>query len=155
MDIINIDFSNSKLLQYCQQPQINIQVDPCFLRNIIKASTVGSAGLHCQGSNADPALCILIDVKVKVFQSRPTLRPRRLQPARCLCPRNSAGNNTGVGSCSFLQGILPTQGSNPGLPHCRWILYRLSHDRGPRKLEWVSLCLFLLTAPQSLKIKQD
>ena len=29
---------------------------------------------------------------------------------------------------SFLQGIFPTQGLNPGLPHCRWILYQLSHQ---------------------------
>ena len=42
-------------------------------------------------------------------------------------PRNSPGNNTGVGSHFLLQGILPTQGSNPGLPHCRWILCQLSH----------------------------
>ena len=32
---------------------------------------------------------------------------------------NSPGQNTGVGSLSLLQGIFPTQGSNPGLPHCR------------------------------------
>ena len=32
---------------------------------------------------------------------------------------NSPGRDTGVGSCSLLQGIFPTQGSNPGLPHCR------------------------------------
>ena len=42
-------------------------------------------------------------------------------------PWNSPGQNTGVGSLSLLQGIYPTQGSNPGLPHCRWILYQLSH----------------------------
>ena len=36
--------------------------------------------------------------------------------------------NTGVGSLSFLQGIFPTQGLNPGLPHCRWILYQLSYQ---------------------------
>ena len=42
-------------------------------------------------------------------------------------PQNSPGNITGVGSDFLLQGILPTQGSNPGLPHCRWILCRLSH----------------------------
>ena len=36
---------------------------------------------------------------------------------------NSPGQDTGVGSFSFLQGIFPTQGSNPGLPHCRQILY--------------------------------
>ena len=37
-------------------------------------------------------------------------------------PWNSQGQNTGVGSCSLLQGIFPTQGSNPVL-HCRWILF--------------------------------
>ena len=39
-------------------------------------------------------------------------------------PWNSPGQNTGVGSLSLLQGIFPTQGSNPGLLHCRWILYQ-------------------------------
>ena len=34
---------------------------------------------------------------------------------------------TGVGSCSFLQGIFPIQGQNPGVSHCRQILYQLSH----------------------------
>ena len=43
-----------------------------------------------------------------------------------------------VGSLSFLQGIFPTQGSNLGLPHCRWILYQLSHKGSPRVLEWVA-----------------
>ena len=46
-------------------------------------------------------------------------------------PRNSLGQNTGVGSLSLPQGIFPTQGSNPGLPHCRWILYQLSHKGSP------------------------
>ena len=40
------------------------------------------------------------------------------------------------GSLSLLQGIFPTQESNPGLPHCRQILYQLSHNRSPRILEW-------------------
>ena len=35
------------------------------------------------------------------------------------------------GSLSFLQGIFPAQGSNPGLPHCRWVLYQLSHKGNP------------------------
>ena len=35
---------------------------------------------------------------------------------------NSLGQNTGMGSLSLLRGIFPTQGSNPGLPHCRRIL---------------------------------
>ena len=41
---------------------------------------------------------------------------------------NSPGKNTGVGCHALLQGILPTQGSNPGLPHCRQILYHLSYQ---------------------------
>ena len=48
-------------------------------------------------------------------------------------PWNSPGQNTGVGNLSLLQGIFPTQGSNPGLPHCRWILYQLSHKRKPQE----------------------
>ena len=39
---------------------------------------------------------------------------------------------------SLLQGIFPTQGLNPGLPHCRWILHQLSHQGSPRILEWVA-----------------
>ena len=45
-------------------------------------------------------------------------------------PWNSPGQNTGVGSLSLLQRIFPTQGSDSGLPHCRWILYQLSHKGG-------------------------
>ena len=48
---------------------------------------------------------------------------------------NSPGHNTGVGSLSLFQGIFSTQGLNPGLPHCRQILYQLSHKGSPRKLE--------------------
>ena len=39
--------------------------------------------------------------------------------------------NTGVGSLSHLQGIFPTQESNRGLLHCRWILYQLSYQGTP------------------------
>ena len=56
-----------------------------------------------------------------------SVMPDSLQPHGLYSPWNSPGQNTGVSSLSFLQGILPTQGSNPGLPHCRQILYQLSH----------------------------
>ena len=46
-------------------------------------------------------------------------------------PWNSPGQNTGVGSLSLLQGIFPTQGSKPGLPHCKQILYQRSHKGKP------------------------
>ena len=59
-----------------------------------------------------------------------------LRPHGLYSPWNSLGQNTGVGSLSLLQGILPTQGSNPVLLHCRLILYQ--HKRSPRTLEWVA-----------------
>ena len=54
---------------------------------------------------------------------------------------NSPGKNTGVGRLFLLQGIFPTQGSNPGLLQCRWSLYQLSHEESPRILEWI-VCFF-------------
>ena len=59
-----------------------------------------------------------------------SLQPHGLLPARLLHPWNSPGQNTGVG-CRALLGIFPTQGSNPGFLHCRWILYHLSHQGSP------------------------
>ena len=55
-----------------------------------------------------------------------SLRPRGLYG-----PWNSPGQKTGVGSLSLLQWIFPAWGSNPGLLHCRWILYQLSHKGSP------------------------
>ena len=54
-----------------------------------------------------------------------------LPPHGLYSPWNSPGQNTRVGSLSLLQGIVPTQGSNPGLPHCGHILYQLSHKGSP------------------------
>ena len=53
-------------------------------------------------------------------------------------PWNSPGQNTGMNSLSHLQGIFPSQELNPGLLHCRQILYQLSHKGTPRILEWVA-----------------
>ena len=67
--------------------------------------------------------------KVKVAQSCQTV----CDPMDCVCqaPWNSPGKNTGVGSHSLLQGIFSTQGWKPGLLHCRWILYHLTHQGSP------------------------
>ena len=51
-----------------------------------------------------------------------------LYPTRLLCPWDSPGKSTGVGCHFLLQGIFLTQGSNPGLLHCRQMLYLLSHQ---------------------------
>ena len=69
------------------------------------------------------------NVKKKVAQSCPTLYSLWYSP----------GKTTGVGSLSLLKGIFPTQRSNQGLPHCRWIFYRLSYQGSLRILEWVAI----------------
>ena len=58
-----------------------------------------------------------------------------LWPHVLYSPWNSPGQNTGMCSLSLLQGIFPTQESNPGLPHCRWILYQRTQKGSPRILE--------------------
>ena len=77
-----------------------------------------------------PFVYPLIVNEVKVTQSCLTLQPHRLY-----IPWNSPGQNTGVSSLSLLQGIFPTQ---PGLLHCRQILYQLNHKGNPRILDWVA-----------------
>ena len=63
---------------------------------------------------------------MKVTQSTASLQPHALYN-----PWNSPGQNIGVGSCSLLQVIFSTQGSKPGLPHRKQILYQLSHQGSP------------------------
>ena len=60
------------------------------------------------------------------------------------CPWNSPGKNTGVSSRSLLQGVFLTQGSKPGLLHCRWTLHCLSHQWSP------SLCICTTTPRKEL-----
>ena len=57
--------------------------------------------------------------------------PRDCSPPGSSVHGDSPGKNTRVGCHALLQGIFPTQGSNPGLPHCGWILYPLSHKGSP------------------------
>ena len=64
-----------------------------------------------------------------------SLRLHGLQPIRLLRPWDFPGKSAGV-DCHFLpQGIFPTRESNPGLPHCRQTLYRLSHQGSPYLLK--------------------
>ena len=67
-----------------------------------------------------------------VTQSCPTLcNPMDCSPPGSSVHGDSPGQNAGVGCHALLQGIVPTRESNPGLPHCRWILYHLSHQESP------------------------
>ena len=67
-----------------------------------------------------------------------SLQPPGLSPPCSSVHGDSPGTNTGVGCHVLLQGIFPTQASNPGFPYCRWILYHLSHQGSLWILEWVA-----------------
>ena len=77
-----------------------------------------------------------------VAQSCPTL----CDPMDCSPPGSSVhgdfpGKNTGVGSLSLLQRIFPTQGLNPGLSHCRRILYCLNQQESP--FRWIEALILI------------
>ena len=76
----------------------------------------------CLVTQSCPTLCNLIDCS----------------PPGASVHGDSPGKNTGMGWHALLQGIFPTRGSNPGLLHCGWILFHLSHQGSPRILEWVA-----------------
>ena len=73
-----------------------------------------------------------------VKSESPSVVSNYLWPHGLYSPWNSPGRNTGLGSLSLLHEMVPTQGSNPDVLHCTWILYQLSHKGSPRILEWVA-----------------
>ena len=96
----------------------------------------GGDGFHCKLTTPNmiemSGSQVSVILKMKVAQSYLTL----CNPIDYLW--NSPGQDTGLGSLSLLQGIFPTQGSNRSLPHCRRILYQLSHKGSPSILELVA-----------------
>ena len=66
----------------------------------------------------------------------PVCKNKNKTPSHPQSSLRIVGQKTGVGSLSLLQGIFPTHGLNPSVPHCRWILKQLSHQGSPRILEW-------------------
>ena len=124
-------------------PDQNTGVDSLSLLQGIFPTQGSIPGLpHCRQvlyllSHKGSPLIVISFIKISDQISRSVMSDS-LQPHGLYSPRNSPRQNTGVGSLSLLQGIFPTQGSNPGLPHCRRILYQLSHQESPRILEWVA-----------------
>ena len=84
------------------------------------------------------------------------LRSPILQLDYLPCEPPGKPKNTGVGSLSLLQEIFPTQGSNPGLPHCFRILYHLRTREAPNWNEAVvktrAVADFIFLAPKSLQV---
>ena len=83
--------------------------------------------------------------------------PNGLQPARLPVHGDYPGKNTGVGCHALLQGIFPAQGLNPGLPHCRQILYWLGHQGSPfryRKRKPIAWLCFAALSPTVHKAQE-
>ena len=88
-----------------------------------------------------------------VAQSYPTLcNLTDCSPPGSSVHGDSPGKNTGMGCQALLQGIFPTQGLNPTLPHCRQILYSLSHQGSPRMLERVTYSFSRWSSQRSRQI---
>ena len=85
--------------------------------------------------------CTCSNIRVCMCTSRAQLfaTPWTVACTKLLHPWDFLSKSTVVGCYFLLQGIFPTQGSNPGLPHCRQTLYHLSHQGSPRILEWVAI----------------
>ena len=94
----------------------------CTWNSLVRNTGVGSRSL-LQGIFPNPG----------IERKSPTLQADSLPAGPPGKPKN-----TGVSSCFLLQAIFPTRESNPGLLHCRWILYQLSHQGSLRILEWVA-----------------
>ena len=88
---------------------------------------------YLQKLSEKAAVINLMNMQRKSESGSHSVVSNSLQPHGLDSPWNSPGQNTGAGSHSLLQSIFPTQGLNPGLPHCRQILYQLSHKGSPYK----------------------
>ena len=110
-------------------PSKNTGVDCHFLLQCMK---VKNEVAQSYPTLTDPMDCSLPGSSIhRIFQARVLEWGATAFPSGLYSPWNSPGQNTGVGSLSLLQGIFPTQGSNPGLLHCRRILYQLSCEGSP------------------------
>ena len=85
--------------------------------------------------------------------SNPGIEPRSPTLRANSLPTEMPGKpkNTRLGSLSLLQGILPTQESNRGLLHCRWILYQLSYQGSPTSLQGSTIVITILKTGKAKK----
>ena len=109
-------------MQFCLRTVNGVRYMDFFFPTILSSSFSMCCAVLCLVAQSCPTLCDPVDYSVPVFSVH----------------GHSPGKNTGMGFNALLQGIFPTQGSNPGLPHCRAILPHLSHQGSPRILEQVA-----------------
>ena len=115
-----------------------------------------SLSLHCPGRREFPVSGLWLGARVFVVCLVAQSCLMLFDPVDCSLPGSSIhgdspGKNSGVGCHALLQGIFPTQGSNPGLQYCRQILYHLSHQGNQKLINNNPLIFVLLhlSIPQS------
>ena len=123
------------ITRWSNQNQIDYILCSQIWRGSIQSAKT-SPGADC-GSDHELIIAkfrLKLKVKVKsLSRARLLTTPWTVACTKLLCPRDFPGKSTGVGCHVLLQGIFPTQGSNPGLPHCRQTLYHLNHQGSPLK----------------------
>ena len=106
-------FTNGAILNTCRK-SFQENSSCVYDKNSPESGNKGDVTQHC-------AVCL-------VTQSCPILcDPMNCNPPGFSVHGDSPSRNIGLDCHALLQGIFPTQRPNPGLPHCRWIIYCLSH----------------------------
>ena len=100
-----------------------------------RAGWITNWNQDCQKKYQQPQICKWYILVAESESESCSVLSDSLPPHGLCSPWNSPGQNTGVGSLSLLQGIFPTQGLNPGLPHCRQILYQLNNQGSEEELK--------------------
>ena len=94
---------------------------------ILEVTTLNASKMECNIRRTHAYLLFIFNYVCQSHSHVQLFVTHGLWPARLPCPWDSPGKNTGVGCHFHLEGIFLTQGSNPGLLHCRQILYHLSY----------------------------
>ena len=155
LDINQHSFILKSIFQQRKDRRIFFQFDKEYLQKFFINITLNDSVLHVilqlRIGHVDPFSAFLLNIVLEILASTisqdknikgmkiesesQSVVSNSLRPHGLYSPWNSLGQNTRVGTLSLLQRIFPTQGSNPGIPYCRPILYQLSHKGSPRILE--------------------
>ena len=142
LDINQHSFILKSIFQQGKDRRIFFQFDKEYLQKFFINITLNDAMLHVilqlRIGHVDTFSAFLLNIVLEILASTisqdknikgmkiesesHSVVPNSLRPHGLYSPWNSLGQNTRVGTLSLLQRIFPTQGSNPGIPHCRLIL---------------------------------
>ena len=135
--------SKPDLVPRCQMAHIFLQLQLCLGKKHFIISKISIAFAVSKTSLQNWGIFDVINMDTRLCCAQLLSHVWLFDPMNCCLPSSSVhvdppSKNIGMGCYASLQGIFPTQGSNPGLPHCRQILYHLCHQGSPRIQERVA-----------------